>query len=120
MLPILLLLALFVVGAALIIKFTTQFAERLTSRLVTNHFRAAEYILEHHQAPKTWMRPTKAPDKPQLLSQMDKLITYFEACPLFEDEDSRTLLLTELRAEREGWKEKPLELLISKAMQPQP
>ncbi len=117
MLPILLLLVLFVVGAALIIKFTTQFAERITRRLVTDHFLAAEYILEHHQAPNTWMRPTKAPEKYLLQNRLDKLIAFFEACPFFENEDSRSLLLTQLRAERESWKERPLEVLIAKAVQ---
>ncbi|MBL8153106.1 MAG: hypothetical protein JNM70_02885 [Anaerolineae bacterium] len=109
MLPILVLLALFLLGVVLIIRFVTRFAENLTGNLVTEHFRAAEFILEHHQAPESWGR---AAAKPQLLKRLDKLIAFFETCPFFEDEESRTSLLAQLHAEHVAWEAKPVEAII--------
>jgi hypothetical protein len=108
MLPILMLMVLFVVGIIFITRFALWFAETLTGNLLNDNMRAAEFILEHHQAPEMWGRPDHKfypAGKGRLLARLDKLIRYFEVCPFFEDEESRTLLLTQLRTERDDWNE---------------
>jgi hypothetical protein len=113
----LLLIAGFALTAALIVLFMSWFGEKLTARLVTDHFRAAEYVLEHHQAPEAWLSSLQRDAKARLLTRLDKLIVFFETCPYFEDEDSRTDLLGQLRIERQQWETKPLEALVAKERQ---
>jgi hypothetical protein len=116
MLPLLVLIFLFVVGVVLIIKLIVRFAETLTGKLVTDHFRTAEFILEKHQVPAWWTRRSRgfrSMTKPVLLTHLDKLIGFFETCPFFEDEEARTSLLAQLRAERDDWVAKPLESIIT-------
>ena len=116
MLGVLVLIVFFLLGVVLIMRFVTQFAENLTGKLVTDQFRTAEFILEHHQPPETWMQPKskfQAKTKALLLTRMDKLINFFETCPFFEDEADRTLLLVQLRAERDGWEAKPLATIMA-------
>jgi hypothetical protein len=116
-LPLLVLIVLFVVGIVLVIKFITGFAESLTGKLVTDHFRAAEFILETHQIPAEWARRGRgfrSMSKAVPLTRLDELIRFFETCPFFEDEDARTDLLAQLRAERDVWAAKPPDGIITR------
>lgn len=117
MLPLLVLIALFVVGVILVMKFVTWFAETLTGKLVTDQFRAAEFIVDNHAVPASWTYSTRGVQpitKAELLTHLDKLIGFFETGPYFEDEEARTDLLAQLRAERDAWEAKPLESIITK------
>ncbi|MBK8023105.1 MAG: hypothetical protein IPK19_17185 [Chloroflexi bacterium] len=110
MLPLLLLILGFALGAALIVWAVTVLAERLTARLVNERFRAAEFIVNRQHVPQSWARATT---KVQLLDRLDKLIAFFETCPFFENEESRVALLSQLRTERERWESAPMEVLVA-------
>lgn len=43
---------------------------------------------------------------------MDSLITFFERCPFFDEEETRHLLLSRLRREQEQWEEAPYSQLV--------
>lgn len=111
MLPLLLLIAGFVVGAVVTVWLVTRFAEKLTGKFVNERFRVAEFILEHHRPPQSWVHSAS---KPKLLGRLDTLISFFETCPFFEDEDTRLALLAQLRAERERWNTESLEGLLTR------
>ena len=92
---------------------------------ITQRFQEAEFILEHHQAPKSWakrqnifaalMQRTSlsaqygaANTKEAVMLRLDQLIAYFETSPFVQNEETRTLLLSQLAQEREQWAQKSL------------
>lgn len=87
----------------IIAKFMMWLAERTTHRAVTQKFKDAEFILNHHEAPASWQGT--AASKPKLIKRLDKLIDFFETCPFFQDEDTRENMLDQLWLEREQWEE---------------
>jgi hypothetical protein len=110
------------IGVAL---FMVWWMSRVSHITITSRFQAAEFILEYHAAPRYWDRP-KNPlvwllqganpikwnaqfqekerrIKTRLMSRLNELIAFFEICPFFQDEESRTALLAQLNAERDDW-----------------
>jgi len=106
-----------ILSVALIVKMMLWVTDKSAVGAITQHFQAAEYILEHHQPPKAWTTPPKtlsqrlfqqdtkkpSPDYSDLLRRLDSLIVFFEHSTFFQDERSRTVLLEQLNNERESW-----------------
>ena len=86
--------------------------DKTSHAAITSYFKAAEYILEHHQPPPVWSKqkvsllrkssPTNTP-KERILKRMDDLILFFEHCQFFQDETAREELLKKLNDERLNW-----------------
>ena len=106
--------ALFAIIAAALVAFVMiRSTRRTAAAAITRHFKAAEYILEHHQPPPAWQtvpwRKRLFSQSPRqnthadLLARLDELIRFFEHSPFFEDEWTRQQLLTQLDQERQNW-----------------
>lgn len=138
-----LLLAMIIFSAIslfLVAKFMIWLTSATVRVSITDHFQAAEFILEHHQAPEAWVKPpglfssillfrnplkslprifqlSKSKNaaqagKARVLSRLDELIAFYKTCPFFEDEETRSIMLQELATEREAWKKKSLEEIV--------
>lgn len=98
-------------------KLILMLTDKSAGVAITSYFKAAEYILEYHQPPKSWTNPpttlrqrlfqgdTKksSTDNSDLLHRMDDLIAFFEHSTFFQDEEARTALLEQLNDERHSW-----------------
>ncbi|MEM7799946.1 MAG: hypothetical protein AAF633_12200 [Chloroflexota bacterium] len=93
-----------VLGFVLICGFMLWLTNRVAQSAITRYFRDAEYILEHHQPPQSWQRAGRRGEiTDRHLTQLDKLMRYFETSPFVADEETRSLLLDSLGAERSAW-----------------
>lgn len=106
-----------ILSVALIVKVMLLVTDKSAAGAITQHFQAAEYILEHHQPPPAWSNPSsglslfKFFQKSQpsdhnnstLLERLDHLIRFFEHSQFFQTEDARTALLDQLNNERTNW-----------------
>ena len=113
--------------------FILWLTDKVASTAVTDQFRDAEFILEHHRAPETWAKPrgvfsrlkvhllkrnkTPTEQKGDVLKRLDELIAFFENSPLVQDEEAKKLLLEQLAAERVDWEGKSIEEIISQPSQ---
>lgn len=115
------LLLMFVIACIIVtitlIKLIFFVTNKSASVAITSYFLAAEYILEYHQPPMTWIYPPislsrrllglgkkkSSPDPAYLLFKMDDLILFFEHSSFFQDEEARTALLQQLNDERDSW-----------------
>jgi len=89
--------------------------QRLIQGRVEDKLRAAEVIANGHRVPKAWIkqdqiRPGASPRsearaKERCLKKLDELIVYFRSCPFVDSEESREVLLEELGAVREAWRD---------------
>lgn len=115
----------FLIGFIVLAILCTAFIARLmlwvtnksAAGAITQHFRAAEYILEHHQPPPMWNKPSRPSatlsrhgklklsesGENHLLERLDKLIVFFEHCPFFQTEEARVAMLLQLNDERISW-----------------
>ncbi len=131
------------IGLFVVAKFMIWITSATARVAITDHFQAAEFILEHHKAPEVWVKapglfssilvgrnPLKAlpkvfrigesqneaeVGKTRVLRRLDGLVAFFETCPFFEDEETRSVMLQELATEREAWEKKSLEEIIQQA-----
>ena len=106
-----------ILSVALIVKVMLWVTDKSATGAITQHFQAAEYILEHHQPPPAWsktnpsfsiLRFSQKPQSPRqkgntMLERLDQLILFFEHCRFFQTEDARTALLDQLNNERTNW-----------------
>ena len=110
----LLVFTLFAIIAAALVAFVMiRSTRRAAAAAISRHFKAAEYILEHHQPPPTWQTPPwrkrlfspspRQNTNADKLARLDELIRFFEHSPFFEDEWTRQQLLTQLGQERQNW-----------------
>ncbi|GIV80024.1 hypothetical protein FKZ61_009180 [Litorilinea aerophila] len=103
------------VGIGLVIGSILYWSNWLAHRHITTRFRDAEFILQHHRAPESWIKRGSGmgqrvgEPRRDILARLDELITFFESCPFFDGEETRQLLLSQLRQEREQWKARPDE-----------
>lgn len=132
-----LLISVSLIGVA---YFAFWLLNRSAGAALTNQFRDAEFIVNQHHAPPAWTRPRRgfvwlmqsapgllkrgrhrpdaaaddasSPEKTRILKRMDELIRFFEESPFFEEEETRTLLLKELEAERTAWANKSLGEIV--------
>ncbi|RME70660.1 MAG: hypothetical protein D6784_16395 [Chloroflexi bacterium] len=89
----------------LIVRFVLWWADYIAHRHITSHFQEAEFILSYHRPPPRWLTsiPKDRPLKPQLISRLDNLIAFFTVSPFFDAEETRHLLLSQLRQEKQHW-----------------
>ena len=97
-----LLLGLF--GFFFIVGFMLWLTNKSATAAITNHFRDAEYILDHHKPPVNWLSADNH-ITPEHLERLDRLIVYFENSPLVADQETRTLLIDSLTEERTSWQQ---------------
>ena len=109
-----------IIAAAIIATVIVRSTRYAAAAAITRHFKAAEYILAHHQPPPSWQalpwrkrlfsQPPRQNTPADMLARLDELIQFFEHSPFFEDEWTRQQLLTQLAQERQNWgKSLPLE-----------
>lgn len=100
-------------------KMIVWLVNKSASSSITRYFQAAEYILEHHQAPPEWLQdktklfervlkfiiPGKSVNEVNtpVMRHMNDLILFFEHSSFFEDDLARETLLNQLYTERENW-----------------
>ena len=117
------------VSLVLVALFILWLSNKVANVAVTDQFKDAEFILEHHQAPADWAKPrgglgkikyrfSKSENrqttlKTDVLQRLDDLIEFFEDSPFFEDEDTRAILLEELHNMHAEWEEKSLEDIVT-------
>lgn len=106
-----------ILSVALIVKVMLWVTDKSASGAITQHFQAAEYILEHHQPPPAWSKTnpsfsllklhpaskTSDYNANPMVDRLDQLILFFEHCRFFQTEDARTALLEQLNDERMSW-----------------
>jgi hypothetical protein len=103
----------FAVFLFLAFKLIMAYTMKVTSWFVENKHRDAEEILQTGYVPVRWMSKKEMKGeveesgfkKTNSLRKLTKIIKYFEHTPLVEDEESRKILLTRLRAIRAQWKQ---------------
>lgn len=103
-------------GAGLVAGVIVWSTNRAAHSAITRHFKASEFILEHHRPPPEWAMPApggwlrarsvRPITKSDIMDRLDDLIEFFEDCSFFEDEFAREQLLLKLREEREDWRHK--------------
>lgn len=118
---VLLLCLSFAASMLLIMLAAIWMLRRMVISCVEQRHRAAEVIINHKQAPKSWTRrllknmrsnPPAAINslgekaKARCLIRLTALIRYFENCPYLEDDESREVLLRELQEIHALWKDK--------------
>ncbi len=101
-------ICLSIVCTVLIVRIMLWVTDKSAAGAITQHFQAAEYILEHHQPPPTWRKSQSkskrsADTHADMIERLDKLIMFFEHSRFFQTEDARTALLEQLTAERANW-----------------
>ena len=89
-------------GVSLIVAVMLWVTNKAGHSAITQYFKAAEYIVEHHQPPPEWLKDG-ALNKARLMQRMDDLILFFEHSTFFEDEHARSTLLDKLNKERDAW-----------------
>ena len=133
------MLLIFVIFFVFIAKFGVSYAGKLTERMMTSRFKDANTVLNEKTVPKSWidnierrvfnpnslssllLRFRDVPDdketlaKNALMLRLEKLRKYFEKCPFFEDPDSRTVMLEELKSILAEWEPKAWSELVSSA-----
>lgn len=84
----------------------------VADRAIGSHHRAAEIIVNTGKVPPAWIKSTlpqpASPDqesqaKAAAIAKLDALIIRFTTSPLVADEETRQVLLGELRRAREHW-----------------
>ena len=102
------------IGAGAVAAVILWASNHSAATAITRHFKASEYILEHHQPPPEWLQPawhrrligkSQPPTKAALLARLDALIRFFENSGFYENEWTREQLLSQLAAEREHWQD---------------
>jgi hypothetical protein len=88
----------------LFIKTSLNMAAKYVSRTTKLRHQDAEYILEHRLPPPAWKQRTGA-DKPQKYfnRDLDALIRYFSNAPVFDSEETRQMLLNDLKKIHGEW-----------------
>jgi len=130
MLPVLLafvaVVALFTLG----VRWGAVIIGKVLGRVIDERHHHAEYITTTGQAPEAWTRPyferidalqasggtepaaierriarLEAQARRRSLKGIDDLLRYFARAPVFADEHSRRVLLEQLEAARQAWRE---------------
>ncbi len=119
----------FVALFTLVFRYTTKTVGQRVDEWVDRRHRAAEELLESGRAPRAWIEMLAkrfpgigsgevAPGreralKRRLLSELRRIEKYFERSPLVDTEETRTVLVAELRALGQKWKAAPVGELIA-------
>lgn len=104
----------FVILLTLLVKGFAMLMGRLAGAGVRQIHESAEYIIATGEIPRDWLQGEarrvgwlrqmrRADPRQQIAGRMDRLITHFERSPLVEDEPTRQLLLSQLRAAHQRW-----------------
>lgn len=130
MLPVLLafvaVVALFTLG----VRWGAVIIGKVLGRVIDERHHHAEYITTTGQAPEAWTRPyferidalqasggpepaaierriarLEAQARRRSLKGIDDLLRYFARAPVFADEHSRRVLMEQLEATRQAWRE---------------
>ena len=70
-----------IICVAAIAKLMLWVTDKSAAGAITSHFKAAEYILEHHEPPPEWRNQKKksvTPELHPLIERLDKLILFFQ------------------------------------------
>ena len=116
----------------LLIKLIGSLTGRVSERLLTNHFRALEALLEYDKLPTDWVEqlkkmarggrvrrrfvrqlPWEAAAKPFLIKKIRQLYKFFEGCPFVESPEARALLLEQLEAVTKRWESSELPEILA-------
>ena len=115
------------VAFAIVIGLLIVYTRRVADVALTDQFRAGEAIVEG-RIPARWVTKIKrrlalrgvlrllgrdASAEELVLAKMDGLLRFFERSPFFENAETRSLLLTQLRETRAGWTEMTWDELLS-------
>lgn len=122
---------LVVTGVLFFVKFLRVQAGRYFERMVTNHFKAAEALIELKRLPPVWVEgleriarskastlPLAQPQAWQdradayLLNQIGKLRKFFTTCPYVESEESRQHLLGQLDDLTTSWQSSDISQIV--------
>jgi hypothetical protein len=121
---LLLTFALFVAAILAIVGFLVAYTRRVANVALTDQFRAGETIVDG-RIPDQWVaqinRRLASPrflrrdisGTELALDKIDKLYRFYEKSPFFENEETRELLLEQLRETRERWAKMTWKELVS-------
>ena len=106
-------LVVFLAAFVLICLGAIWVLQRSIQGKIEGQFKAAEAITSDHRVPEAWLKQgrikpgassrAEARAKALVLKKLDTLIGYFRNCPFVDSEESREVLLNELRAVRKAW-----------------
>lgn len=130
MLPIMLAFVAVIVLFTLGVRWGAVIIGKVLGRVIDERHHHAEYITTTGQAPEAWTRPyferiaalqaagglepaarerriarLDAQAKRRSLKGIDDLLRYFARAPVFADEHSRRVLIEQLEAARETWRQ---------------
>jgi len=109
MLAIIILLLAMVVLLVLVTRFAAMASGKVLGATTAARHKAAEHIIATGQPPGEWIaalaRRSRRGERARraLLARLDGLIGYFKTASVFEDEETRRILLHELRKARDAW-----------------
>lgn len=100
-----LIFILLVVVFALLYKATSSVLGSVLGKTVHQRHKAAEHIIETGRLPASWQSECakKSDAKACALGRIDDLVKYFERAPVFDTEETRRELLSDLEHARETW-----------------
>jgi hypothetical protein len=103
-----LLLIVTFVGFTLLFKLGTSRMGALLGKATFDRHRAAEEILSSGRVPASWQRVYGPPPygsdlQRRVHRRLERLLRYFKSAPVFDGEESRTVLMEELRAAQSRW-----------------
>lgn len=111
-----------------VMKLGGRYAGRVTGGMMTDHFKAAEALLEHERLPEHWIerllrmerrdrliqllpggRGWQERGEVYLLKQIHQLRAYFSKSPFFDSDETRSMLLAKLDDLIASWESLGLE-----------
>lgn len=113
-----LLLLVAMLGLTLLLRFAVGRMGRVVGRATYELHTAAEEIVSSGRVPLSWRgshdQPPYPPDAGRgFVRRLDDLIRHFERAPVFDSEQTRALLLEDLRAARARWQKGEWDFLMS-------
>lgn len=107
----------FVALFTLLFRAATRTIGQRVGEWVDRRHRAAEAIIETGSPPREWIEalPPGGGERSRrrLLRELGKLAKYFEHSPLVDTEETRRVLLDQLKEIREKWKAAPAADLLA-------
>jgi hypothetical protein len=109
----------FVAVFTLLFRATTRTIGQRVGEWVDRRHRAAEQILETGRPPQAWLEglPPSSPERARrrLLRELRRLQKYFERSPLVDTEETRHVLVGQLKEVGDKWKAAPAAEVLTPA-----
>lgn len=104
----------FIVLLVIMIKSSSRIIGYFVGRMISDKHRTAEEIITTEKVPRAWISysSSEKSTKVKILKRLEDLIKYFNNTPCFDSNDTKEMLLSDMKKIYSLWEESELKDIV--------